>query len=172
MTVIGKLGNSISVFGRTVVSKTESGSSVIRRSVIRRSVFDKVGRSVGSRSVYDRTVRNTSVFSKTVFGRTMEMHEKKGNLQERWIGAVESIPGTYVGRECLWRNGVFIPLRFLVNLTLIFQYSLEDITVLVNRTSINGREETRGFGEPLFHHGLMCSKLCTNSTRKRKTDGP
>jgi hypothetical protein len=102
----------------------------------------------------------------------MEMHEKQGNLQEWWIGTVESIPGTYVGRECLWRDGVFIPLRFLFNLTLIFQDSLEDIIVLVNRTSINGRKETRGFGKPLFHHGLMYSKLCTNSTRKRTTGEP
>jgi hypothetical protein len=62
----------------------------------------------------------------TVFGRTMEVHEKQGNLQEWWIGTVESIPGTYVGRECLWRNGVVIPLRFLFNLTLIFQDSLDN----------------------------------------------
>ncbi len=130
-------------------------------------MFDRFSRSVFSKSKIDRTVCSRSIFWRTVFGRAMEVHEEQGNLQEWWIGTVESI-----GRECLWRNGVFIPLRFLFNLTLIFQDSLEDITVLVKRTSISGRKETRGFGKPLFHHGAMCSKLCTRSTRKRMTDGP
>ena len=56
-----------------------------------------------SETVFERTVAvlRGSMNWTTVFGRTMEVHEKKGNLQEGWIGSVENIPGTYVKREFL-----------------------------------------------------------------------
>ena len=77
------------------------------------------------------------------------MHEKQRNLQEWRIGCVENIPGRNVEDEIHWR---IIPLMFLFILVFIFRDSLEDIIVLIKRTSDNGQMKTGGVGEPLFDH--------------------
>ena len=91
------------------------------------------------------------------------MHEKQRNLQEWRIGCVENIPGTYVEDEIQWR---IIPLKFLFIPVFIFQDSLEDIIVLIERTSDNGQMKTGGVGEPLFDHCSLRSYLCRNNTRE------
>ena len=91
------------------------------------------------------------------------MPEKQRNLQECRIGCVENIPGTYVEDEIQWR---IIPLKFLSILVFIFRDSLEDIIVLIKRTSDNGRMKTGGVGEPLFDHCLLRSYLRRNNTRE------
>ena len=91
------------------------------------------------------------------------MHEKQGNLQEWRIGCVENIPGTYVEDEIKWR---IIPLKFLFILVFIFRDSLEDIIVLIKRTSDNGQMKTGGVGEPLFYHCSLRSYLRRNNTRE------
>ena len=91
------------------------------------------------------------------------MHEKQRNLQEWRIGCVENIPGTYVEDEIQWRT---IPLKFLFILVFIFRDSLEDIIVLIKRTSDNGQMKTGGVGEPLFDHCSLRSYLCRNNTRE------
>ena len=91
------------------------------------------------------------------------MHEKQRNLQEWRIGCVENIPGTYVEDEIQWR---IIPLKFLFILVFIFRDSLEDIIVLIKRTSDNGQMKTGGVGEPLFDHCSLRSYLRRNNTRE------
>ena len=93
-----------------------------------------------------------------------KMHEKQRNLQEWRIGCVENIPGTYVEDEIQWR---IIPLKFLFILVFIFRYSLEDIIVLIKRTSDNGQMKTGGVrAEPLFDHCSLRSYLRRNNTRE------
>jgi hypothetical protein len=49
---------------------------------------------------------------------------------------------------------VIKPLTVLISLLLSGVHFLKDIIVLIGRTGINGRIETRGFGGPLFDHLL------------------
>jgi hypothetical protein len=92
----------------------------------------------------------------------MKMHEKQQNLQEWRIGCVENILGTYVEEIQWW----IILLKFLFILVFNFRDSMEDIIVLIKRTSDNRQMKTGGVGEPLFDHCSLCSYLRGNNTRE------